>query len=120
MHKVDAIGLDEIANDPPLRPLGGEVNDQARCGFRQPPGQILAKTKQGFVQPCVFDEVQTLLVIRKLFDQFGLVAGVDDQSHIDISGPQKPKIVERQKGFAAEEARRVVRNDDDAHGASDF
>src|SRR5438270_10259965 len=120
MHYIDAKGLDEIANDPPLRRLGGEVNDQARCGVRQPSGQILAKMKQGFVQPSVFDEVQTLLVIWKLFDQFGLVAGVDDQSHIDISGQQKPKVVEWDESFAAEEARRVIRDDDDAHGSSDF
>jgi hypothetical protein len=54
-------------------------------------------------------------VIGKEFDEFGPDAGVHDQPDIDFTRQQKPKVVERNKGFASETRRCVVCNQNYMH-----
>jgi hypothetical protein len=67
------------------------------------------------VQPSILDEVQSVQVIGKEFDEFGPDAGVYDQSDIDFTTQQKPKVVERDKGFATEARRCVICYQDYVH-----
>jgi len=45
---------------------------------------------------------------------------MDDEPHVGISCPQKPKVVEREESLAAKSARRVIGDDNDAHELSSY
>src|SRR5882672_3223372 len=115
MHDVDALSLYKMAYNPSLRRLSSEVNDEAGSCICQSPGQKLAKPEECLMQRGVLDKIQPVFVVGESLDQFRPVPRMNDEPDVGISSPQKPKVVERDESLAAKPARRVIRDDDDAH-----
>jgi hypothetical protein len=115
MNDVDPQLFDQVADDPSLRLLSGQMNQRPGGRIGQAPREIVSQPEQDFVEPTIFYKIQAAEIFGESFGQLGAIACMNNKPCLDLSPSQEPEVIERNKGFPAESGGCIVCDQNDAH-----